>query len=322
MTEPVLLEVTRGGRVESRHCGSLVLLDAAGGVEACAGEQSLVVYGRSALKPLQAAAMLRAGLRTDSAGVALASASHDGESVHLDGARAVLASAGGEESMLRCPAALPWGTDALVSYVAGGGVAASICHNCSGKHAAMVATCLANDWDVASYFSPQHRLQSAIAADLEDRCGASIATTSVDGCGAPAHALPLLALARGFAALAVGADPFAERVRASMRAYPRLVGGTGRAVTELLDEVDGLVCKDGAEGVWAASLPDGRAFAAKVSDGSVRALPPVLAAALTFWGFAGPLVRKWSSVDVLGGGAVVGSIGWSSELRGVLGLPD
>lgn len=319
MTEPVLLEVTRGGRVESQHRGSVVLLDRGGAIEIAAGDPRATVFGRSALKPLQAMAMLRAGLRTDSVGAALASASHDGEPVHLAAARALLAAAGGDETMLGCPADLPAGRDALVTYVAGGGVAAAICHNCSGKHAAMVATCLGTGWDVRSYLSVAHPLQAAIVAELEQRCGAAVTASSVDGCGAPAHALPLDALARGFAALSTAADPYAEHVRSSMRAHPRLIGGTGRAVTELLAEVDGLVCKDGAEGVWAAALPDGRAFAAKVSDGSMRALPPVLAGALAFWGFSGPAVRRWSAVDVLGGGAVVGSVTWSAEFRDLLG---
>ncbi|MGI8678045.1 MAG: asparaginase [Jatrophihabitans sp.] len=320
MTEPVLLDVTRGGRVESRHLGSFVLLDAGGEVAVAAGDPEATVFGRSALKPLQASAMLRAGLRTDSAGVALAAASHDGEAVHLAGARAVLAAAGGDESMLACPPDLPWGRDALVDYVAGGGTAAPICHNCSGKHAGMVATCLHAGWEVGSYLSVEHPLQVAIVAELEQRCVAPVSSTSVDGCGAPAHALPLAALARGFGALSTAPDPFAELVRTSMRAHPRLVGGIGRAVTELTAEVDGLVCKDGAEGVWAAALPDGRAFAAKVSDGSLRALPPVLAGALAFWGFTGPAVRRWSAVDVLGGGAVVGAVTWSVQFRDLLGL--
>ena len=102
--------------------------------------------------------------------------------------------------------------------------------------------------------------------------------------------------------------------------FPRLIGGTGRAVSELTAAVPGLVCKEGAEGVWAAALPDGRAFAAKLDDGAMRALPPLLAAVLRYWGVDNEVVARWSAVPVLGGGAPVGAITWSSELKDLLGL--
>lgn len=319
--EPVLLEVTRGGLVESRHRGTVVLLNASGNVSVAGGQIDLAVFGRSALKPLQAAAMVAAGFAGTPSSLALAAGSHDGEDVHLAGVRSVLTSAGVDETALRCPADLPMGRGAMLAYVAAGGVATRVCHNCSGKHAAMLATCAANGWDLGSYLAPDHPLQDLIRSSIEQVCRTSITATSVDGCGAPAHALPLVGLARGFAALAGAAtDPLSASVAAAMRAHPRLVGGTGRAVTELMAEVDGLVCKDGAEGIWAAALPDGRAFAVKVADGSVRALPPLLAAALRHWGFDGEAVRRWSRVGLLGGGSPVGAITWSAELRDLLDL--
>jgi L-asparaginase II len=104
-----------------------------------------------------------------------------------------------------------------------------------------------------------------------------------------------------------------------MRGYPRLVGGAGRPVTDLMAAVDGLVAKDGAEAVWAAALPDGRAFAAKIEDGAPRTQGPVLAAALAHWGVGGhPAVRQWSSVPLFGGGEPVGEIRWTGELRRLL----
>jgi L-asparaginase II len=185
----------------------------------------------------------------------------------------------------------------------------------------MVATCAANHWPVESYRDPAHPLQLAIRERLAETAGAPVVATSIDGCGAPAHALPLVALARGFARVASApADTPEGRVAAAMRTHPELVGGTGRAVTDCLAEVPGLVCKDGAECVWGAALPDGRAFAVKVTDGAGRALPPLLAAALRYWGFAGPAVQRWSSVAVLGGGDPVGAVGWSGELRAALGI--
>lgn len=322
MNEPVLLDVGRGPLVESRHRGRLVVLAPDGSVTAALGPVEEPVYPRSSLKPLQAAAMVRCGLVAAPAALALASASHDGEGVHIAGVRESLAAAGLDDSALGCPPDLPMGREPMLAYVAGRGLPARVCHNCSGKHAAMVATCVACSWDVGSYLSPDHPLQVAIASSLEEACGAPIAATSVDGCGAPAHALPLVALARGFARLTTAAVGSAEgRIAAAMRAHPRLVGGQGRAVTELMTEVGGLVAKDGAEGVWAAALPDGRACAIKVADGAMRALPPLLAAVLRSWGFDGAAVRRWSTAPVLGGGAPVGDMHWAAPLRDALALP-
>ena len=318
MTSPVLVEVTRGGRVESWHRGSLVLLAASGEPELAAGAAA-TIYARSALKPFQAAALRRAGWQGTVEATALAAASHNAESIHLEGVRRTLSAAGLGEDALGCPPALPV-EQAVVDYVAGGGRPAAVCHNCSGKHAAMVATCVAAGWDVATYLEPAHPLQVAVRDEIETLCGARIEQTSVDGCGAPAHALPLTALARGFAALATAApgSPAADVV-AAMRAHPQLVGGTGRAVSELMADCDGLVAKDGAEGVWAAALPDGRAFAASLDDGASRALAPLLAAVLSRWGFAGDAIGRHAAVAVTGGrGEHVGEVRASAELIDLL----
>lgn len=316
-----MLDVTRGGVVESIHRGSLIVLAADGETAVALGDPDAAVFPRSSLKPLQAAALLRVGFRGDRDQIALACGSHDGEPVHLDTARRVLANRGLDESALRCPAALPSGADALATYLRSGGAPAPICHNCSGKHAAMLATSVINAWDVESYLSSEHPIQRAIVTELESWCEAPISFSSVDGCGAPAHAVSLYALARGFANLTRSQDAAAARVVSSMRAHPRLVGGSGRAVTDLIAEVDGLIAKDGAEGVWAAALPDGRAFAVKVDDGSPRALPPLLAAVLVQWGFTGPAVRRWSSLKITGGRTEVGAVRWSDALREWLRLP-
>ena len=318
---PVLLDVTRGGLVESRHRGRLVALHRDGSVSVALGDPEAATYPRSSLKPLQATTLLACGWPGSLPSIALAAASHSGEEMHLAGVRETLRAAGLDESALGCPPDLPWGRQAQLAWVAAGGAAERICHNCSGKHAAMVACCVAAGWPVKSYLLSTHPLQEAIRTRISSLCGVPIDATSVDGCGAPAHALSLSGLARGVAAIAAADAATPEgRVAAAMRTYPQLVGGTGRAVTELMAEVDGLVCKDGAEGVWAAALPDGRAFAAKVADGAARALPPVLAAVLQHWGFAGPAVQRWSSEAMLGGGKPVGAITPSAELRAALGL--
>lgn len=317
----VLLDATRNGFVESHHRGSLVLLDAAGVVAVAAGDPDRPIMPRSSLKPLQAITMVECGFPGRGGALALAAASHDGEDVHVSGARSILASAGLDESALRCPPDLPSGRGAMLAHVRAGGGPLRICHNCSGKHAAMLATCVVNGWDLASYRDIAHPLQVAIRAGIEAASGETIVASGVDGCGAPAHAISLVGLARAFAAISRAADgTAAASVRAAMRAHPRLIGGTGRAVTELTAGVDGLLAKDGAEGVWGAALPDGRAFAVKVDDGSARSLAPVLAAAVRYWGLDSEVARRWSAVSVLGGGEPVGTIGWSPELVELLGL--
>ena len=322
------MDVTRGGRVESRHRGTLVLLDAGGAVSVAVGDVDEPVFARSSLKPLQAVALVDNGFAQPPAALALACASHDGAEVHRDGVRAVLAAAGTDERPLRCPADLPMGAVASAEYVAAGGRPAAICHNCSGKHAAMVATCVANGWDVETYLDPRHPVQTAVQRTIEQLCGEPIVATSVDGCGAPAHAVRLGGLARAFATIAADARTPAggtssgtsrASVRAAMRAHPVLVGGVGRAVTDLIADVDGLVVKDGAEGVWAGALADGRAFAVKIADGASRALPVVVATVLASWGIDCPGVRQWATSPVLGGGAPVGELHASAGLLAALG---
>jgi L-asparaginase II len=318
---PVLLEVRRGDVVESRHRGSLVVLAADGTVTATAGEPDATTFPRSCLKPLQAVAMLEQGFAGDDASVALAAASHDGEDVHVSGARRTLAAGGLDDAALQCPPALPASVAAAETWIRAGGGPAAVCHNCSGKHAAMLATCAINGWPLDSYRDPAHPLQVAIRATVERLCGEPVRATTVDGCGAPAFAVSLTGLARAFARIATAPDGSPEaRVRTAMQAHPRLVGGSGRAVTDFLGAVPGLVCKDGAECVWGAALADGRAFAVKAEDGGARALPPLLAAALAHWGSSAPAVARWATVPVLGGGAPVGAIEWSPYLRELLDL--
>jgi L-asparaginase II len=315
-----LVDVFRGGRLESRHAGSFVLLDGHGEIEIAIGDVTSEILPRSSLKPLQATAMVEAGFPGREAELALAAASHDGEDVHRDGARAVLAAAGLSESALQCPPDLPGDRAALIEWVAAGGGPARICHNCSGKHAAMLSTCVAAGWPTDSYRDPDHPLQQAIASRIGELCGSPAGTPVVDGCGAPAFAVPLLGLARAFGRIATAESGAAATVAAAIRAHPRMIGGTGQAVTELLAAVPGLVAKGGAECVWGAALPDGRAFAAKVADGSPRAQPPVLAAALAYWGCSGETIEKWAATPVLGGGEPIGAITWSPELREQLGI--
>src|SRR5689334_11673289 len=182
----VLLEVVRNGRVESEHRGRLVLLDPSGEAVVSDGPVDEPVLPRSSLKPLQAVALVEHGYPGRDGLLALAAASHDGEDVHIAGARAILAAAGLDEDALQCPRDLPSGREALLAWVGGGGGPARVCHNCSGKHAAMLATCVASGWPTESYRDPAHPLQQVIRSRLSSLAGAAVAGVAVDGCGAPA----------------------------------------------------------------------------------------------------------------------------------------
>jgi L-asparaginase II len=307
VAEPVLVEVVRSGLVESRHRGSVVALDARGDVVLSVGAVDAPVYGRSANKPLQAAAMVDLGLELPPEQLALVCASHNGEPVHVEGVRAMLASAGIDERALQNTPALPLYEPSAADVLRAGGGRAAILQNCSGKHAGMLVTCARNGWPLDTYLVADHPLQRHITAVVERLSGESVGHIGIDGCGAPAHTLTLAGLARAFAAVAGATDGSSmAAVRTAMTTRPHMVGGTGRDVTALMLEVSGLMVKDGAEGVLAAALPDGRAVALKVADGSWRAFAAVLLAALDRLGVDTSRAERLRRVPVLGGGRPVG----------------
>lgn len=272
--EPVAI-VERSGFDESVHHGIVVALDQSGEIATSVGAVDAAIYPRSSIKPMQADAMVGAGWQPSFEQLALACASHDGTHRHVTVVRSTLAAAGLADDALGNTPDLPLNRPAANEVVADGGRAAPIYMNCSGKHAAMVATCVANDWPIDGYLAIDHPLQLAITARIEDLAG-PIAHIGVDGCGAPAHAIPLLGLARAFRTLAL------ERslVWTAMTSHPDLVGGIRRDVTRIMRAVPDLMAKDGAEGVFAAALPDGRAAAVKIADGNGRAAGIVMASAL------------------------------------------
>ena len=308
-------EVWRGDFLESEHQGAVVALDADARPVLTVGAPDVSAYPRSSNKPIQATAMLRAGLDLDGALLALASASHSGEAYHLDGVRRILAGAGLTEADLQNTPGLPLSADALAAHYAAGHGPQRITMNCSGKHAAMLATCVAAGWPTETYLDPEHPLQRAIRRTLEDLAGEPVAAIGVDGCGAPLFAVSLTGLARAFGRIATAHSGTPEgRVAAAMRAHPEYVGGTGRDVTDLMRLVPGLIAKDGAEGVYAAALPDGRAVALKIADGSSRARPAVMVAALRRLDVdltavdARPVETSLATPPVLGHGEPVGAI--------------
>lgn len=306
---PVVVEVTRSDFVESRHRASGVLLDVEGSVEFSWGEPEVPVFPRSALKPLQATAMVRAGLKSSGEDLAIAGASHDGAPIHAAAAQRILAAAGLTAADLQCPPDFPESPEEMERFIRDGGKKEALRHNCSGKHASMLSACVQAGWPVNSYLDPEHPLQVAIRAHIEDLTAEKIAATGVDGCGAPVHAVSLTGLARAYRAITTAASGTAERAVAdAMRAHPHMVAGTGRDVTQLMQAVPGLLAKDGAEAVYAAALADGRAVAFKIEDGALRGTPPLLAAVLRQWGYDDETIARWAEVPALGGGRPVGCI--------------
>jgi len=309
--------VTRSGLVESVHHGIVVVTEPDGSIAFSRGPHDVPVYPRSANKPMQAAAMLRSGLLLDGELLALASASHSGEDFHLEGVRRILALAdeGLTEHDLRNTPDDPFGEQARRAWWAAGEGPSSITQNCSGKHAAMLLTCIAAGWETSTYLDPDHRLQRAMAATIEDLAQEEVSAVGVDGCGAPAMAITLTGLARAFGTMAAAPAHTAQgRVAAALREHPRWVGGTDRDVSELIAAVPGLIAKDGAESVYAVGLPDGRGLAVKVTDGSARARAVVTVAALTAMGVRAhggdeqDRLSRIGAEPVLGHGAVVGSV--------------
>ena len=278
-----LLAVTRrSDMVESQHFGAVVALERDGSIAFSVGDPHTIVYPRSSMKPLQATAMVQAGLDLPPQLLALVCASHDGRPEHLAAAQEILRRAGLDESSLANTADYPLDDAEHERAIREGKPRTALQMNCSGKHSGMLATCVAAGWKHdTSYLSADHPLQRHITAMIPSLAGEPAAHIGVDGCGAPAHAMSLVGLARAFRSVAI-AQPgtAAHRVAQAMTSHPEMVGGPTRDVTRLMQGVPGLVAKDGAEAVFAVGLPDGRAVALKVSDGANRARPPVMQAAL------------------------------------------
>lgn len=309
---PVLAEVVRSGFTESRHRGSVLVLGADGAATLRAGQVSQPMFPRSVNKPIQAAAMLRAGLDLDGKLLALAAASHAGEDFHVAGVREILARAGLTESALRCPPALPM-DDAVQREMLRRGSGPDRVHmNCSGKHAAMLACCVAAGWPVASYLDPAHPLQVAIRGTLEDLAGEHSQATGVDGCGAPLFAVSLTGLARALRVLVTAPAGTPERrVADAMRAHPDWTSGSRRPERALMAAVPGLLAKSGAEGVQGLALADGRAAVVKLEDGASRALRAVAVAVLRHLGVTSEpatALDQIAHVPVLGGEQEVGVV--------------
>jgi len=300
--DAVLAEYVRDGVVESEHRGFLAALNADGSIFKTLGGVETKIFPRSTVKCAQASAMVRNGLDLEPRLLALAQSSHSGAQMHLDGAREILASVGLAESALQCALDRPLGDAERRAW--GENPPTQIAMNCSGKHAAMLATCVKNGWPIETYLEQRHPLQLAIKAELEELAGETISLTSTDGCGAPLFLLSLIGLARAVRAITISTDPVHQSVMNAARAFPEMVGGVGRHNTEMMQQVPGLFMKDGAEAVNVCSLADGRTFVFKVSDGSLRAFRTIVHACLKDFGIDTALTPE----KVMGGPRVIGTI--------------
>lgn len=278
-----LAVVERSGFIESRHAGSAVVTAADGSVIRSVGVPEGPVLARSCLKPFQVIAMMSAGAPLAGPTAVIASASHTGTDGHVQLVDALLREAGLERDALRCPADWPGDSAARDAARQRGEQKQAVYMNCSGKHAAMLLTCVRNGWSLPDYLSPGHPLQHLIRATIEEFTGEPVAWAATDGCGAPVFALSLTALSRGIGRLgqaggrpsAPGSlDEHAGVLATAILATPWVIEGPGRPNQIVADRL-GLVAKLGAEGVLVMTTPDGVAVAVKVLDGSSRATTAV-----------------------------------------------
>ena len=298
----VLAELVRSGLVESTHSGHLLLMAADGSDLLVLGDVEAEIYPRSAIKSLQAAAMVRAGLNLNDEQLALVCASHGGTNRHQEVALEILQSVGLSESDLQNTPDAPLDREARIKW--GDKPATSLAANCSGKHSGMLATCVVNGWDIKTYRNADHPLQVAIAREITELIGESIDRVSIDGCGAPLFSMSTRSIAVAARKMRIESDPIFARVISAGLKHPEMILAEGAFDTRMMRAVPGLFVKGGAESVMLASLADGSAIAWKISDGSNRVNGPLMKAALAKFG----INIEGEAVDVLGGGKVVGSL--------------
>ena len=281
-----VVEVLRGDVVEARHTVHVAVADAHGRVVARAGNGNGLTYYRSAAKPFQALPLVEEGIvrrfGISLPELALCCASHEGEPEHVATARSILSKIGVDEALIRCGSQLPFGADASQELLMLGGQAMPIHNNCSGKHAGMLALAVGMGWNPVDYHLPGHPVQDRMLREILrwTGLGETEVATGVDGCGVVCFAVPLFQIAKSFARFSVAAadnEGPAEIVRA-MTTHPFMVGGTGRACTQVMEAAAGKAfVKLGAEGTYIGGIPaSGLGFAIKVEDGGRRAVEVAL----------------------------------------------
>jgi L-asparaginase II len=288
MTNPVIVEVTRGGIVESRHRGAFAVVDAAGHVVAAEGGIAAAVFPRSGVKAFQCLPLVESGAAdrfgfTDEE-IALCCASHNGEPDHLRVARSILARAGNAEALFECGAHWPFHEASRLALIQQGGSPADVHNNCSGKHAGMLALARHLGVDPHGYARPDHPVQRLIARTMGGLCDIDVESQpcGIDGCSVPTWAIPLRNLALGFARFTDPEFAAAQRIIGAVRAHPFMVAGSGDFDTLIMEAVPRLFIKTGAEGVYCASIPHARlGIALKIDDGASRASETAIASVLS-----------------------------------------
>ena len=307
----VVAELIRDGQVESLHHGIVAVVDATGAFLLERGETNTVVYPRSTLKPLQTIAQLRLGVDFTPLETALASASHCGSLRHRSAVADVLTRHGLSADQLQCPADWPLGMAERAEMAASEGAPSRLAMNCSGKHAAFLATCRHAGFAEDTYLDPSHPLQQAILSTIEEYAGESVAFSSTDGCGAPLHALSVSGLALAIARVASGGDHHCRQLLEAVGAHAWALDGEGRANTVTIETIGG-IAKIGAEGLVVIGTPAGVAVAVKILDGSMRATTPVALAALVKVGaITGEMaahILEGMPEPVMGGSHIIGGL--------------
>ena len=324
MANPVLVEVTRGNRVESFHRGMAAVVDGAGKTVLEFGDIDQPVFPRSACKAMQALPLVESGA-ADAYGfgnkeLALSASSHSGEPEHAALAGAMLKAAGRDETALECGAHWSFEQPVLIEQVRSLDRPTQLHNNCSGKHAGFVCACCHRDEDPKGYVTYDHPLQAEIRDIMGDLTGSVLDRDNcgIDGCSIPTYAVPLRRLAHGFAKMATGEGIGPERAKASRRiveacmAEPFYVAGTRRTCTRLMQAAPGRIfAKTGAEGVFCAAIPElGLAIALKCEDGISRAADSMVAGLLARYfrqddevrgrllTIANHTMRNWNGMEV------------------------
>jgi L-asparaginase II len=298
----VLAEVTRGGIVESLHLGHLIVLNSDGTTYLSKGSPELAFYPRSAVKSLQASAMLKAGLTVSDEELAIVCASHSGNQIHIDLVAKMLEKRDIPLSAMKNATDKPLGEKEKISW--GDKAGTQLTQNCSGKHAGMLITCQQNGWDLNTYLEMNHPLQIAIKNEIELLAGEKVSASTFDGCGAPLYAISLTGLARAISTLVKSNEAIYKQIVSACTKYPELVAGEGRLTTRMMRAVPGLFMKEGAEGIEVCALRDGRVIAIKIIDGSWRPVAPIIMEVFKRWGVSMPD----ESVKIYGGGCVIGEV--------------
>jgi L-asparaginase II len=298
----ILATVTRGSFAESLHLGHLIVLNADGSTYISKGSPDLPIFPRSAVKSLQASAMLKAGLPVSDEELAIICASHSGAQNHIDLVIKMLEERDIPISALKNAVDKPLGEKEKITW--GDKGASQLAQNCSGKHAGMLITCQQNGWDMATYLDINHPLQIAIKNEIEELAGEKVSASTFDGCGAPLFAISLIGLARSISNLVKSNEAAHKQIVTACTTYPELVAGEGRLTTRMMRTVPGLFMKEGAEGIEVCALADGRVIAIKIIDGSWRPVAPIMMEIFKRWG----VVMPDESVKIYGGANVIGEV--------------